>query len=262
MTVPGQKFLSAIVLDSSNNQIYVTNVTSATITLDAGTYYIANDSSSSDLLKEIKDKLMAEFGGVWNVYLSSDGNHKVKFQLMSGTWSIDWDHANTTFDGTILGISDLSAAFGTMGGSVKTCDYQHKHGWYSYLSNFRDSGPLPVDNVEQFVADGGQAYTTAIGDQRRIRNVEIMNQPSWKWQPKSGYTNQDWQAFLLTARTGAQVRWYPDDTNDDAYEAYSEDDGYWLSVLSKETTEKPKSKRTSDGLDYRSWNVSMLEYVE
>jgi len=131
------RFLSQIVLDSSNNQMRVTDSAdgAATITLDAGTYYMSSDASSSDLTLEIETQLNAAFAANYSVFVggatltgSSVVDGTIRIVSDSTDFTLNITHADWTSDPRIIGEragSDVSSS-----SSIRDSQDNHRYGWY------------------------------------------------------------------------------------------------------------------------------------
>jgi len=259
MAVTLPKICSAVVIDSSNSDIYASDsVTTGfyTATITPGTYYVTGDGSSSDLMQAIQDALDAASATTWNHLF--DSPTIITLFADAATWEVDWNHVNTTFDGSILGIADLSAAWGSAG--VEVADYQHKHAWFGTQGVVNDDAPFPVQDIKDTVTKSRAVSQLVIGSEATMRRAEIGFEPRYKWAPTDNYQNQDWQSFLTTAR-GQLVRYYPDATQTAAYTKYTVPTGYWTGRISADTSRDGSAARMSSGNALYSWSFDMYEAV-
>lgn len=112
--------LPAIVLDSTNNGIRMTeNASTATASIAAGTYFLRGDGAADDLLKVIDTAIEAATGSA-NTYtetlaLSANAaavSGSVTFTRASGadTFRFSWADVLTTFDEGLIGFTDANTA--------------------------------------------------------------------------------------------------------------------------------------------------------
>ena len=135
----------AFVIDLSKTTDYDTAVTA---TLPAGTYYLSDDHSSSDLLDALCKVLTTAIQATGSPFSSSlaygwlDAAHKVNLAFPGG-WGgsatkikISWSNTNPSL---VLALGGPSASGGgtgidatmTAADTTYTCPYPHAYGWYA-----------------------------------------------------------------------------------------------------------------------------------
>ena len=194
MQYPRPKILTAVTVPSTGWTLKFTVSVAAsldaevTATIAAGTYYVAWDGQSDDLLFALSAAMRAALvdGGLGTnryPYARLNDENKVEIYFdganFDGTLlgggpdtdaddSLDWDDAGTSSDlAAALGFSDASADSSTATAyPLFTGDYQHAYGWYA-----DDDGQLASLLVEdsqiietpQAIAYGGQVKQQQLG---------------------------------------------------------------------------------------------------
>lgn len=136
------RFLTSITLDATNNAVGVAidgaGVSSATIA--AGTYYLTDDDSASDLLDAIETAFDA-VAGTWTLHVNGVGSSSTTYawgrlaiseSTNASGWELDFTVANG-LDPRILGYAASYSSSGSVthaDTSVKYSDYVHRYGWY------------------------------------------------------------------------------------------------------------------------------------
>jgi hypothetical protein len=258
--LPLCKYLSPVVITAANNSFRVTEgAASYTAAIAAGTYYLSGEGTvldpstlaATDLLRAIWVAAEAGSAGGWVVLYTTD--RRVKMYSDADTWSIDWDNALTTFDATILGVADITAAFGGDAEEWDTTDRQHNHAWFaSQPVEWYDGSDLE-SRAKQRRAPSGRIYTHTAGEIVVDALVRHAYEPGYKAREvyASGYENQSWQAFWRTACAGEKIRFYPDVSST----------SYTDHVLMGDTLAGAKPSRYSHGAALYSWAVSLGAYV-
>lgn len=254
---PTIRYASEVVITSANNVIRADDSGAAfDATIPVDTYFLTGDTSAaSDLVAAIVLAFEnAGAGDDWAGRYNSDGS--IGISDLDAAWSIDWDHANTTFDGTVLGIADTSAAFGDAGGTYVDTDYQTKHTWISTQAVASDTGvdanePQEAD-VSQSRAKSGAVWTVKRGSSYDVRTIAHAFEVEARTWPTSGSTNVDFATFWDTANAGQRVRYYPDTTSTTVY---------FDGVFDEGTCSEFKPARLQPGVELWSWPVRLRGYV-
>jgi len=242
----GCKVLAPVVITASNGAIYADDSgADFAATIPAGTYWITGDGESDDLLQEIEDQLNASGTDTWTVTISSG----VVSIRCDQNWSIDWDHANTSFDCTTLGITDDSAAFSGNANADDSGDAQHLYGFYS--DNAKAEWRFGTDDhTSQHRAADGSPWTTTSPEARTWRRLGFTKESGKRAVPRSGHVNEDWGTGLFPYLASDELsRVYLDATDEDVYTT-----GYW----DRRTCAGFSPRLFSAGVDLWDWGAVLM----
>jgi hypothetical protein len=261
VAAPTVKLLSSVVITAANNAFRVTEgATSYTAEIVPGTYYLAGDNSvlapgdldADDLVRAVWAAAGLGSAGGWVALYTA--SHRVKMYSDAGVWSIDWDNALTTFDATILGVDDVSAAFGASAEEYATTDHQHKHAWFATQAVEWVDGDDQSHQVHQSRAKSGRLYTHSGSEVHTDRPIRHAYEPDYKAKEiyDEGHVNESFQAFWRTVNLGQTIRHYPDATDGD---------DYFEGVAMGETLTGSSPTRYRHGAPIYSWQVLLGAYV-
>ena len=246
------KLLAPVVIGTADNGIRASDSGGAfTASIAAGTYYITGDGESDDLLAAIETAL--EAGGAsddWSVTISAG---IVSIADEDNAWSIDWDHADSTFPCATIGVTDASAAFSGASGVVDSGDAQHLYGWYSTNSYrvwlLREGG-----YSRQHIAAGGNVYSYSLESVREWRDLGFTVEPGHKIVPRSGYTNQDFgTGYFPYMATNNLSRFYPDSSDSETYTT-----GIW----ERDSCARFEPRRFSIAVDLWDFDLVLLSVTD
>ena len=245
------KYLTAVTIVTGTNDVIraTDGAGSYDATIAAGTYYVEEDGSADCLLQAIQDALESGRADSWVVELS--GAKKLDVVNNSNAWSIDWDHANTTFNGELLGL-DISAAFGAGAGDTDTGDYRVKVGWWATTPVEYDDEGQKESPSKIHVAKSGRPWGVQVGAVRTVRTIRHAYESKHMVISDSSYTNYDWQTFWSTACDGTVVRYYPDATDSTSY---------YEGVFDEATSTRPEVTRYGHGVALYSFHVVLIANV-
>jgi len=242
----GCKVLAPVVITASNGAIYADDSgADFTATIPAATYWITGDGESDDLLQEIEDQLNASGTDTWTVTISSG---VISFEC-DATWSVDWDHDNTSFDCTTLGITDDSAAFGAAQDTTDSGDAQHLYGFYS--DNAKAEWRWGTDDhTSQHRAADGSLWTTTSPEARTWRRLGFTKESGKRAVPRSGHVNEDWGTGLFPYLASDELsRVYLDASDGNIYTT-----GYW----DRRTCASFAPRLFSAGVDLWDWGAVLM----
>jgi hypothetical protein len=114
-------FLGQVTVDSDHNTIRcVEDATTADVTLVEGTYFLRGDGAAGDLCAAIATALATNGAGTNNTYTVSlacsvdsaapAATVTITRATGTGSFSILWAHANTTFDPAFIGFAETNTA--------------------------------------------------------------------------------------------------------------------------------------------------------
>jgi hypothetical protein len=248
------KYLSALPLTAANSTVRATAASAADCDIDVDNgQFVSADGTDTDLLANLVAALEASAGGTWQARIVAA---VVGIRCTTHAWSIEFGHANTTFDKALLGFS--AATISASSGAWVDAAYHHKHGWYSTQFIESDTGVQDVNNVTQTTSPGRQTTTVKHGLTGTTRYTTHAFEPLYKALPTTGYENHDFKSFHATCADGSFVRHYPDVAVTAAYEEYATDNGYYGCVLDVATLESFRPQRQSSSVALYSWPVGMI----
>jgi hypothetical protein len=244
MPVPRPKILTAVTFDAAANFLFTVSVagsldTQKTAVVPAGTYYVAWDGQSDDLIHVLLTQMVAQLAALGSAYYPSiriDSDNKVVVDF-DGTHYCDaagWEN-DVSLDHTASTAALVKAlGFDNTGDDTSTgtdyptftADYQHGYGWYA-----NSDGQLVTHLIEdrnhvvtpQSVSLSGRVTSQNIGE--RFSNVLEL---AWldRGQTYSrgvGYTeaavypygwNVPLECWWREAREGTEFRVYREGRND------------------------------------------------
>jgi len=180
------RFLSRFELDSSNNQIHITDNTDHvggfSFTLDAGLYYFSLDDSTAagalDFGLELESKLDNAFSSSapWEVQIanvnsgasSATAGGRIVITSALATWTLNISNPLFTLDPRILGFADGA----DQGSGIYTfiiSDYVHRYGWYPAAPAYDDEA------VTQKMTASASESTSGFVDIVHFRTYEEAN---------------------------------------------------------------------------------------
>ena len=255
MTAPTRaRVLAPIVITSANNAIAGVDGGGAFVaSITAGVYYWSDDGTASDMCVAIVTALEAAGN-------TDDWSAEISSEIVSITnedsdgWTLDFDHASTTIDASIWGVTDTSAAFGGDTGESDEPPQPPLCAWISTTGPAYDLEKPRRASVNQNIAADGTVWTNKWDTDSRDRPVRFEYEPGAKVLVPTTATNEDWptaiQPYLYTDNA---VRYYPDKDTSGTYSA---------GIIDAASLEDNSPVRIGPGLDVYSFDFVLQDTTE